>query len=124
VCVTVTPTKTLQMSLRTVVQQSARTLPCSAAIEANVESLTNMLGETATRHRHSGGHVLSEGAWSTPQTLSPSSEAATDAVYDLPRARQRIPHKAFTRVGVPVQGLHLRFRGGLELVRFWCVKAG
>jgi hypothetical protein len=42
------------------------------------------------------GYVLSEGAWSTPQTLSPSSEPATDAVCDLPRAPHRIPHKAFT----------------------------
>jgi Bacterial regulatory helix-turn-helix protein, lysR family len=74
------------------------------------------------------GYVLSEGAWSIPQTLSPSSEPATDAVCDLPRAPHRIPHKAFTPVGVRVQGLQLRFAaawswcasGALKQARFDC----
>jgi hypothetical protein len=81
-----------------------------------------------TSQPRSWGCVLSEGAWSTPQTLSPSSEPATDAVCDLPRAPHRIPHKAFTPVGVRVRACICDFApvwswcasGALNRARFDC----
>jgi hypothetical protein len=77
---------------------------------------------------HGGGHVLSEGARSIPQSLSPTSEPATDAVCDLPRAPHRIPHKAFTPVGVRVRACICDFApvwswcasGALNRARFDC----